>query len=164
LSRLLSSEITAIRVPTLWLEGEGHVSHSVLASYGGTCAESKNLACVEAFCTRIGIPVNFPVLKNWNGRIQWRKISCGHGVSGCVLSRHERRTRNQGANTGWGGEGVNPYVHLIMFHGSRTTTYYLRSRRTMGTCRPSGACGGKDVDREEHHEEHHSRDTEHRNG
>jgi hypothetical protein len=30
---LLSSEITAIRVPTLLLGGEGHVSHSVIASY-----------------------------------------------------------------------------------------------------------------------------------
>jgi hypothetical protein len=62
-SRLLSSEITLIRVQTLLPDGEGHVSLSVLASYGRTCAESKNLACVEAFCTRIGRPVNPPVLK-----------------------------------------------------------------------------------------------------
>ena len=72
---LLSSEITAIRVLTLLTDGEGHVSHSVLASYGRTRAESKNLACVEASCTRIGRPVNFPVFISWNGRIQPRKIS-----------------------------------------------------------------------------------------
>jgi len=30
-------------------DGEGHVSLSVLASYGRPHAESKNLACVEAF-------------------------------------------------------------------------------------------------------------------
>jgi hypothetical protein len=72
---LLSSEITSIRVPTLLTDGEGHISHSVLASYGRTCAESKNLACVEAFCTRIGRPVNPPVFNRWNGRIHPRQIS-----------------------------------------------------------------------------------------
>jgi hypothetical protein len=77
---LLSSEITAIRVPTLLTDGEGHISHSVIASYVRTCAESKNLACVEAFCTRIGRPVNFPVFKSWNGRIQPRKISWCDGT------------------------------------------------------------------------------------
>ena len=119
---LLSSEITSIRVPTLWPDGEGNISHSVIASCGRTCAESKNLACVEAFCTRIGRPVNLPAFESWNRRIQQRKISCGHGVVGGVLSRYKQRTRNQGANTGWGGEGANPYAHLTMYHGSRTTT------------------------------------------
>jgi hypothetical protein len=75
---LLSSEITSIQVPTLLPDGEGHISHSVLASYARTCAESKNLACVEASCTRIGRPVNPPVFKGWNRRIQQGKISwCG---------------------------------------------------------------------------------------
>ncbi len=117
---LLSSEITLIQVPTLLPDGEGHVSRSVLASYRRTCAESKNLACVEAFCTGIGRLVNFPVFKNWNGRIQRRKISWCVWV--CALSRHKRRTRSQGANTGWGREGVNPYDRLKTYHGSRTTT------------------------------------------
>jgi hypothetical protein len=72
---LLSSEITAFRVPTLWSEGEGDICHSVIASCGRTRAESKNLACAEAFCTRIGRPVNPPVSKSWNGRIQPVKIS-----------------------------------------------------------------------------------------
>ncbi len=115
-SRALSSEITAFWVPTLLPEGEGYISHSVIASYGRTLRSRSTLACVEASCTGIGRPVNFPVFKDWNGRIQLRKISCGHGVSGCALTRHKRRTRNRGANTGWGGEGAYPYVHLIMFH------------------------------------------------
>jgi len=72
---LLSSEITAFRVPTLWPEGEGNICHSVIASCGRTRAESKNLACVEASCTRIGRPVSPPVSKSWNGRIQPVKIS-----------------------------------------------------------------------------------------
>jgi len=72
---LSSSEITAFRVPTLWPEGEGNICHSVIASCGRTRAESKNLAYVEAFCTRIGRPVNPPVSKSWNGRIQSVKIS-----------------------------------------------------------------------------------------
>ena len=72
---LLSSEITVTRVPTLSRGGEGHVFHSVIASCGMTCAESKNLACVEASCARIGRPVNLPVFKSWNGRIQRSKIS-----------------------------------------------------------------------------------------
>jgi hypothetical protein len=71
----LSSEITAFRVPTLLPDGEGHVSYSVIASYGRTWRSLSTLACVEAFCTGIGRPVNFPVFKNWNGRIQLRKIS-----------------------------------------------------------------------------------------
>lgn len=116
---LSSSEITTIRVPTLLLGGEGHVSHSVIASYVRTRAESKNLACVEAFCTRIGRPANHPVLKSWNGRIQMRQISWCNGMH---PSRCKQRTRSRGANTGWGGEGVNPYVHLKRFCGSRTTT------------------------------------------
>jgi hypothetical protein len=57
---LSSSEITLIQVPTLLSDGEGHVFHSDIASCGRTCAESKNLACVEAFCTGIGRPVKFP--------------------------------------------------------------------------------------------------------
>lgn len=72
---LLSSEITAIRVPTLSSEGEGNICHSAIASHGGTRAESKNLACVEASCAKIGRPVNHLVPKNWNGRIQPAKIS-----------------------------------------------------------------------------------------
>jgi hypothetical protein len=127
---LLSSEITAFRVPTLWLEGEGNIFHSAIRELCKDPAESKNLACVEAFCARIERLVNFPVSKNWNGGNQCEKSP---GVPGCALPRHKQRTRIQGANIGRGGEGSIPYVHLIMFHESRTTTYYLRSRRTMGT-------------------------------
>jgi len=77
---LLSSEITTIRVPTLLPDGEGNICDSVIASCCRTRAESKNLACVEAFCTRIGRPVNPPVSKSWNGRIQPVKISWCDGL------------------------------------------------------------------------------------
>ena len=105
---LLSSEITATRVPTLLLGGEGHVSHSVIASYARTRAESKNLACVEAFCTRIGIPVNPPVLKRWNGRIHPVQTSWCDGLrplpSQAMSTKPGRKYR-----VGWGrSQSVRP--------------------------------------------------------
>ena len=105
---LLSSEITLIQVLTLLPDGEGHVSHSVLASYGRTCAESKNLACVEAFCTRIGRPVNPPVLKRWNGRIHPLQTSWCDGLrplpSQAMNTKPGRKYR-----VGWGrSQSVRP--------------------------------------------------------
>ena len=105
---LLSSEITAIRVPTLSPEGEGHTFHSVIASYGGTRAESENLACVEAFCTRIGRPVNPPVFKSWNGRIQRRKISWCVGLRPIPSQAKNTKTGCE-YREGWGrGKPVRP--------------------------------------------------------
>ena len=98
---LLSSEITSIQVPTLLLDGEGHTSHSVIASYGRTCAESKNLACVEAFCTGIGRPMNPPVFKSWNGRIQSRQISWCDGLR--PLPSQAKNTKpGRKYRVGWG--------------------------------------------------------------
>jgi len=98
---LLSSEITSIQVPTLWLDGEGHASHSVIVSSGRTCAESKNLACVEAFCTRIGIPVNLPIFKRWNGRIHPRQISWCDG-SRPLPSQAKNTKTGRKYRVGWG--------------------------------------------------------------
>ena len=53
-SRKLSSEITAFRVPTLCLYGEGNIDHSVIASYGRTWRSLSILACVDTFCAGIG--------------------------------------------------------------------------------------------------------------
>lgn len=72
---LLSSEITAFRVPTLLLDGEGNTLHSDIRELWMDPAESGNLACVEAFCTRIGRLVTLPVFRIWNRGIQLRKIS-----------------------------------------------------------------------------------------
>jgi len=105
---LLSSEITAIRVPTLLTDGEGHVSHSVIASYGRTCAESKNLACVEASCTRIGRPVILPVFKIWNRGIQSRKISWCDGVRPLPLQAKNTKIGCR-YRVGWGrSKSVRP--------------------------------------------------------
>ena len=105
---LLSSEITAIRVPTLLIGGEGHASHSVIASYVRTCAESKNLACVEASCTRIGRPVNFPVSKSWIGRNQPRKISWCDGWRP-LLSQAKNTKSGRKYRVGWGrSKSVRP--------------------------------------------------------
>jgi hypothetical protein len=105
---LLSSEITSIRVPTLLLGGEGHTSHSVIASYWRTRAESKNLACVEASCTRIGRPVNFPVLKSWNGRIQLKQISWCDG-SRPLPSQAKNTKPGRKYRVGWGrSKSVRP--------------------------------------------------------
>jgi hypothetical protein len=77
---LLSSEITTIQVPTLWSEGEGNIRHNAMRELCRDLAESGNLACVEAFCTGIGRSVNPPVFKNWNRRLQHRKISWCDGL------------------------------------------------------------------------------------
>ena len=107
-SRLLSSEITSIQVPTLLLDGEGHISHSDLASCVRTCAESKNLACVEASCTKIGIPVNFPVFRRWNGRIHPRQISWCDG-SRPLPSQAKNTKPGRKYRVGWGrSKSVRP--------------------------------------------------------
>ncbi len=98
---LSSSEITAIRVPTLLPDGEGHIFHSAIASYGRTRAESKNLACVETSCTRIGRPVNFPVFKSWNRRIQPGKISWCAG-SRPIPSQVKNTKPGRQYRVGWG--------------------------------------------------------------
>ena len=65
-------------------------------------------------------------------------------MTGGVLSLHKLRTRNQGANTGWGGEGANPYVHLKMFHivAESDNNIVPKKQANKGEhCRPGGACG-----------------------
>jgi len=71
----LSSEITAIRVPTLLLGGEGNIVHSVISELWADPAESENLACVDALCAGIERSVYPPIPVSWNGRIQPVKIS-----------------------------------------------------------------------------------------
>lgn len=71
----LSSEITAPRVPTWWSGREGHINHSDMSELWKNPAESKNLACVDAFWAKIERSVNPPELRSWNGRIQQIKIS-----------------------------------------------------------------------------------------
>jgi hypothetical protein len=59
------------------------------------------LACVEASCAGIGRPVNLPVFKTWNGRIQSRKISwC---VGACPLPTQAKNTKpGHKYRVGWG--------------------------------------------------------------
>jgi len=72
---LLSSEITYIRVPTSCTVREGHTHSSVICELLSDPAESKNLACVEASCAKIGRSQKLLLCKIWNGRIQTVKIS-----------------------------------------------------------------------------------------
>ena len=71
----LSSEITSPRVPTWWSGREGNINHSDMSELWKNPAESKNLACVDTSWAKIERSVNPPVLRNWNGGIQWTKIS-----------------------------------------------------------------------------------------
>ena len=73
-SRTLSSEITVFRVPTLCLDGEGNIDHSVTASYGRTWRSLSILACVDTFCAGIGRSGRNPVSKSWNRGVQKIKI------------------------------------------------------------------------------------------
>ena len=141
---LLSSEITSIQVPTLLPDGEGHVFHSVIASYGRTCAESKNLACVEAFCARIGRPVNLPAFKSWNRGIQPRKISWCDGWRP-LPAQVENTKSGRKYRVGWGrSQSVRPPQNV-----SRESDNNIVPKKQANKgehCRPGGACGGKGVD------------------
>ena len=141
---LLSSEITAIRVPTLLPDGEGHTSHSAIASYGRTRAESKNLACAEAFCTRIGRPVNLPAFKSWNRRIQQRKISwCDGGRPFPAQAKDTKPGRKY--RVGWGrSKSVRPPQNVS--RESDNDIVPKKQANKGGHYCPGGVCGGKDVD------------------
>jgi len=141
---LLSSEITAIRVPTLLPDGEGHTCHSAIASYGRTRAESKNLACAEAFCTRIGRPVNLPAFESWNRRIQQRKISWCDGWR--PLPAQAKNTKpGRKYRVGWGrSKSVRPPQNVS--RESDNDIVPKKQANKGGHYRPGGVCGGKDVD------------------
>ena len=60
--RLMSSEITFIRVLTPCIEGEGHTSSSVICELLNDPAESKNPACVETSHAGIRRPESNPFI------------------------------------------------------------------------------------------------------
>jgi hypothetical protein len=72
---LSSSEITSFRVPTSCTGREGHTFSGITCKQLSDPAESKNLACMEASCAKIGRSRNLPSCNSWNGRIQSVKIS-----------------------------------------------------------------------------------------
>lgn len=113
----LSSENTAIWVPTLWSEGEGHVLHSAIASYVRTWRSLSTLACAEASCAGIGRSKKLPASESWNGRIQPTKIS---RYTEMESSECKQRTRKRQKMLGWWGEGEKPYVPCQKLLGSRT--------------------------------------------
>lgn len=96
----LSSEITAFRVPTLCLYGEGNIDHSVIASYGRTWRSLSILACVDTSCAEIGRSERNPILKSWNRGVQAIKNPWCTVVH---LPQCKHRTRNRDAGIGWGG-------------------------------------------------------------
>lgn len=113
----LSSENTAIWVPTLSSEGEGNILHRAIASYGGTWRSLSTLACAEASCAKIGRSEKLPASESWNGRIQATKISWYIEMES---SQSKRRTRTRPKMLGWSGEGQKPYVLHQILLGSRT--------------------------------------------
>lgn len=62
-----SSEINAIRVPTLLSGGEGKICHSDIASYDRTRRSLSTLACVDTSCAGIGRSGRNPVSK----KLEW---------------------------------------------------------------------------------------------
>ena len=57
---LLSSEITIIRRPTLYNEGESNIAHTEKARDGRLRRSQRTAACVEAHYTEIGRPGKHP--------------------------------------------------------------------------------------------------------
>jgi len=56
----MSSEITQIRRPTLYYEGEGNINHTAMARYGWLRRSQRPAACVETLDTGIGRPGKYP--------------------------------------------------------------------------------------------------------
>jgi len=129
----LSSEITAIRVPTLLTVGEGYIVRSDTSELWTDPAESENLACAEAFCARIGRSVNPPVLRSWNGGIQPAKISwCIGWRSFRIQEENTKQERKYRV-----GQGRSKSV-LLLHKGSRKSDDIIVPKKQVNkrTCRP----------------------------
>lgn len=129
----LSSEITAIRVPTLLHVGEGHVVHSVMSELWRDPAESKNLACVDAFCARIGRSVNPPVLKSWYGRTQQTKISWCIGWRSFLIQENKTNSERESRV----GQGRSD-SEILLHKGSRKSDNNIvpEKQANKRICRP----------------------------
>ena len=135
----LSSEITAFRVPTLCLYGEGNIDHSVIASYGRTWRSLSILACVDTFCAGIGRSGRNPILKSWNRGVQMIKIPwCTEVHPPSASIEHET------------GMQVSDGVAIRPLHNvSRKSDNNIVPKKQANKgehYRPGGACGGKGVD------------------
>jgi hypothetical protein len=135
----LSSEITVFWVPTLCLNGEGNIDHSVTASYGRTWRSLSILACVDTSCAGIGRSGRNPIFRSWNRGVQPSKIPWCIGVHS---PQCKRRTRNRNADIGWGD-------HTFISQCPRKSDNNIVPKKQANKgehYRPCGACGGKGVD------------------
>ena len=140
----LSSEITTFRVPTLLPDGEGHVFHSDIASYGGTWRSLSTLACAEASCAGIGRSQKLPPCNNWNRGVQSVKISwCIRGglTSMQALDTKTKATRRMGRKR---RNPVQP-THIVSGKSDNNIVPEKQANKREHY-RPGGACGGKGVD------------------
>lgn len=135
----LSSEITVFWVPTLYLDGEGNIDHSVTASYGRTWRSLSILACVDTFCAGIGRSGRNPISKSWNRGVQKIKIPwCTEVHPPSASIEHET------------GMQVSDGVAIRPLHNvSRKSDNNIVPKKQANKgehYRPGGACGGKGVD------------------
>lgn len=116
---LLSSEITAIRVPTLSTEGEGHTGHSVIASYDRTLRSRGTWHAWMPHARESGGPESFPRLKSGIGESRQEKAPGAR-----MVARHQCKpelgTRKTSISEGWAAKGEMPYQWPTMLFGSQT--------------------------------------------
>jgi hypothetical protein len=107
----LSSENTTNWVPILLAEGEGEISHSVMASYGKTWRSLRTWHVWIPHERESGEPGGTLHSKAGIGESSLQKSP---GALGSAHTRCKLRTRKQSANGGWVEEGAMPSIQLIM--------------------------------------------------
>ena len=107
----LSSEITFFRCRPCRLVGKAISAIALMASYSRTRRSRRTLACVDTSSARIERSGRPPTCIAGMGESSRQKTP---GASEAATLRREHKTRKQGLNVGWVGEGGMPYVRFIM--------------------------------------------------
>ena len=113
----LSSEITSFGCRPCCLMGKAISTIALIARYGRTWRSLSTLACVDTSCAGIGRPGKPPSFEAGIGESSSKNLLM-HRRWLCSGGNDEQE--KQGANGGWAGEGVMPYVQFTKLLGSRT--------------------------------------------
>jgi hypothetical protein len=100
-------------VPTLLLDGEGNIDHSVISEVWENLAESEHLGMRGYFMRgnrEVHASRRNPTFIAGIGESSRQKTP---GVSKVTTLRCKYKARKQSLNVGWVGEGEMPYVRLI---------------------------------------------------
>jgi hypothetical protein len=116
---LLSSENSAIGVPTSLSDREGHICHCAIASDDRTLRSLRTWHAWMPHARESGGPVSVPHFK-----LEWETPGKKKTPGAWMLARHRCKpimgTQTPSIREGWAVEGEMPYERLIMQIGSQT--------------------------------------------